>query len=647
MLDEAFQQQTDAALSDLALRPPQPKKQEPAFSMWGVIRGAGKAVPAGVAEGIASSADILGAFGQVQGATDARSGGMFSLPTEEEIKQRNEQTRQMMEQGLDYRSEAGQSFRNVAKDYMPDPVTAHGAEVATAEFMRLATKAVTAGVALGPLPGAVVAGAEEGFTTSDKLADQGVDLTTRTKVGGVTAAVNAFGFALPVAGKTVAQTVGLALAGGPASFMAQQAATRQILENADYSTLADQYDPFDPVGLTLSTVLPLGFGAMAMRGAAKAKAKAVSPDMVDAARTSMLKQNMDQTNPVPARVDLAEAHVQAYARAMEQMSDGRRVEVAELIPADVFRPARLLDVEIERLQARREELTARAGDLAEPGAVRQVREELDALRAARPDDSDSGVRAMAKDIQAADGVSYKQALSRAKDDMAGMMADYEAKVQRLEDAIKRNVESQQATDELNRIGRRLESLQAQRAEMDAPDLRQSPVAEAARMVALGQEPTSAGMGSNFMDWMKRVDSTMDDMRTEMARLRQTGPDQPTQPKPVEQTPQKPKKAQAQQAPDATKNVAGKQSIDTQRAPAGEDSSGRTGSTDADAYVQAEAKRIATENPDMLVMLEGMDKPAPLSEVMARIEQELSEDLAEVPLIKVAAECFIQSGAGAV
>lgn len=326
----------------MAAPPVAPRKQDPAFSAWATVKSAVKAVPAAVAEVTGSTADILGAFGGVAAATGGSAGGMFSTGTEAERKQTAAAAKKLREHGPDYRSEAGGLFRGVAKDYMPDPTTAHGAEVAVADFVRMATKAVAGGVVAGPVAGALVAGAEEGFTASDKLAEQGVDVGTRTQVGALTGAVTGLGFALPVAGRTWTQTVGLALAGGPASFMAQNAGTREILQRAEYGKLADQYDPFDPVGLTLSTLVPLGFGAVAMRGAAKRaaagkpvpEAAPVAPEVVDAARVQMLRENVDAHRATPPEdFAAAQAHEVAVSKAIDQLSVGQRVEIE--LPPDV------------------------------------------------------------------------------------------------------------------------------------------------------------------------------------------------------------------------------------------------------------------------------------------------------------------------
>ena len=337
MLDDAYQDSTDAALTDLAQRPRPPKPQAPAFSVWGLVRAPDRGVRAGVAEAAGSAADFAGGVGDNVPA--AISGPFGKLPFMAGIQAVSQTAMDMLKpKEGQFTSEVGTSFRNVARDLMPDPVTASGAEVAVAEFARLGSKAIASALVLGPVQGAVVAGAEEGFTTSDKLAQEGVDIETRSKVGAVTGVLNAVGFALPVAGKTVAQTVGLAVAGGPASFIGQQAVTREILSNAGYDKLADQYDPFDPVGLALSTVLPLGFGAMAMRSAAKAKAAAeprpvVDEETVDAARVNLLRENAEATRLTPDD-DMAgaQAHQDAIARALDQMAAGERVQVADVLP---------------------------------------------------------------------------------------------------------------------------------------------------------------------------------------------------------------------------------------------------------------------------------------------------------------------------
>jgi hypothetical protein len=351
-----------------------------------LLKAVGGNVPAGVAESGASGIDLLSGLSKV----DVSPQAMRDSQNEEGRKRIQKQAQETLETG--FRSDVGRSLRNVAKDYMPDPLTAHAAELVVGDFTRVATKAVLASVALGPVAGAVVAGAEEGFTASDKLADQGVDVATRSKVGAITGAVTAAGFALPVAGKSVASTVGLAVAGGPVSFVAQQAATREILQNADYDALADQYDPFDPVGLTLSTLIPLGFGAAARRSAGRA-AKA-DQATVEAARVNLLRENMEVSKPAEGMAADA-PHSAAYSQAMNQMADGQRVDVLDVAQRDLTPAVRQFadQIDAELIRPRIEQVPR---DVSLPAADRvietrlatKVTENFDAAvaeYAARPD----------------------------------------------------------------------------------------------------------------------------------------------------------------------------------------------------------------------------------------------------------------------
>lgn len=265
---DAYADSTENVLNVMAARPVEPEPPKPKHSAW-------SAVPRGVA---AAAVEVGGnvidagtAIGQLAAAAT------------------NENARKMLdEEGFDLRSEESQVQYNYARDLRPDPITAGTAENLVFGLSRGLTKAIPAALTLGPYGGALAFGASEGLTDADNLAAQGVDKATRTKVGMVSAGVNAVGVALPVAGKTLATTAVLVAVGGPLSFMTQQQATRSILEAADYHDIAKQYDPLDPVGLTVATLVPAGFAAAARagaRGAAKpletgTKAPETAPETV-------------------------------------------------------------------------------------------------------------------------------------------------------------------------------------------------------------------------------------------------------------------------------------------------------------------------------------------------------------------------------
>lgn len=358
-LDDLHEDGTARVLSELARRPQPVAPTSPKFSAWSTLTAAPRGVAGGASEAGGFWADIIGAFGQVAGAYPETLG---VNPDPAQRKQADEQRTKLLEQGVDYSSEAGDMLRSVARDhYAPDPLTAHAAEQTIYGLTRFASKAVGYSMAGGPAAGAVLTGADEAMTASDELRLKGVDLATRTQAGAVAGVAAAAGVALPVAGKTAVQTAALVALGGPASFMAQQATTRGILKAANYDHLADQYDPLDPVGLAVSTLVPAGFGAWAMRGAARAKAVPPPTEHVDAARVALAVEDRAARNIGDDSIATRQAHEAAAVRAEQQIAAGERVEVADVAPLVDAAPS----VRLESLQ--------RAVDAAPPLAPESVR----------------------------------------------------------------------------------------------------------------------------------------------------------------------------------------------------------------------------------------------------------------------------------
>lgn len=309
MLGDLYQNDTDAALDNLATLPPERPKPVPKWNGWSApLRG----LAAGASESAAFVADSVKGYGQTMAATGtASAGGMFSIPSDTEQRETEKQRASIAADDVDTDSNLGRSFRNVSRDYRPDAATASTAEKLTFDLTRFVTKAVGYTVAGAGVPGAVVLGVDEGMTVGSDLATQGVDKTTRTKVGALTGAAAAAGVLLPVAApSSYLATAGLVAAGGPGAFMAQQAATRSILREANYKDLAEAYDPLDPVGLTVSTLVPVGFAGYAMHSAARAtRAQAAIKPIAPADSASVLPESETQTG-LPAT-----EQTQAPARA--------------------------------------------------------------------------------------------------------------------------------------------------------------------------------------------------------------------------------------------------------------------------------------------------------------------------------------------
>lgn len=268
MIDSMFQAGTDAALDDQIARPRPVKPDEPKFKFGQLVKAPFQGVSSGSTKSAAFAAEILGAFGQVEAATGTTSAvGMFATQTPEERKQAEAARNKLIEQGgPDYSNEAGDLLRARAKDMMPDPATTHASAQLVAGVAEFATQAVGYAAGAGPAGPLLLAG-DVALAEADKLKREGVDPLTRAKAGAVAGVTAGVSVALPVVGKTIAQTAGLVAVGGPGGFVAQQAAERAILANAGYDKQASQYDPLDPVGLALSTLVPAGFGAVALRGA--------------------------------------------------------------------------------------------------------------------------------------------------------------------------------------------------------------------------------------------------------------------------------------------------------------------------------------------------------------------------------------------
>jgi hypothetical protein len=335
---------TLAAVDRTAPTPKKPAK----FSAW-------SAIPRGVAEAgaqvAASVSDVIGGYGQVMGAYPEAMG---VIPTGKQKAQADKARQKLLADGVDMNSPMGESVRDFGRELRPDPVDASTAEQVLYGFARGAAKVVGGAVLAGPA-GIVAAGAEEGMSAADDLRRQGVDFNTRAGAGLVQGAGLALA-ALPAAGATLKSTAALYAAGGPGGYVAQQALTREILQRNGYAQQAAGFDPFDPVGLAVSALVPLPFAALGLRASRQAKAvqaaeqfragpvpseptaiaravdEAMPQDVVDAALVSHARQAREAANLRPDDLRAAAQHDAAMAKAEQQFNAGERVSVADVAP---------------------------------------------------------------------------------------------------------------------------------------------------------------------------------------------------------------------------------------------------------------------------------------------------------------------------
>ncbi len=758
MLDNMFQDGTDQALDDRVARPVAQPKQAASFSAWNTIKAPVTGIIAGANESVGFASDVLGAFGEVQAG--------FGLQADPSLLFDSRQRRERVEQGQESRNEVlsgeafsteiGSNLRASARSMTPDADTANVVEQTLFGISRFASKAVAYSVVAGPVVGATITGADEGMTEADRLKAQGVDIGTRTQVGAVAGLSAAAATALPVAGRTIPQTVALVAAGGPGGFIAQQAASKAILENADYSAIADQYDPFDPVGLAVSTLVPAAFGGYVMRGGAKPKATTVDPvasrqlfdmganerkalkyndpridaytvtaaqregvppelmlalknsgeksgptavspkgaqgvaqlmpenqrkygvtdpsdpiqsvdgmakylrdtmkqydgniqaviadynggprqakrvmqgmqpqavetikymkrvnedlaqrqgteagraaandpDAMAAARVNLVKETIDSWNlKDPADVVGAQDHLNAILKASDQLGAGRRVEIGDTVTLDNLTQARLFDDMVARLESQKADLLPDVGNLVDPGVIRGIRDELTQLQAQRPTITDELLRTRAKEIQAAETTSYKTALSTARKEFQTRIDETDAKVARLEEQIEANRRGETARQAVGMIDTEINQVQQARAGVDAPPSAMKPVALAVKRAV--SEP------------VKPLGEKVDEIGKPAAKVVQS--DLPA----------------SGEAGAAT--VSGS---DATRVNGREVSS-----------LEAQTAEIARLSPDMMVQLEGMDKPMRLADAMEAVKAEAAKEAADAPLLQVAAECFLRN-----
>lgn len=764
MLDSMFQDGTDSVLDDRVARPVAPPKQAASFSAWNTIKAPVTGLIAGANESVGFATDVLGAFGEVQAGygLQADPSLLFDSRQRRERVEQGQKSRNEVMSGEAFSTEIGSNLRATARSMTPDADTANVVEQTLFGISRFASKAVGYSVLAGPAVGATLTGADEGMAEADRLKSQGVDIGTRTQVGAVAGLSAAAATALPVAGRTIPQTVGLVAVGGPGGFIAQQAASKAILENADYSKIADQYDPFDPVGLAVSTLVPAAFGGYAMRGGAKPKATqgdpvasrqlsemgrnerlalkyndpridaytvtaaqregvppelmlalknsgeksgptAVSPkgaqgvaqlmpenqrkygvtdpsdpiqsidgmakylrdtmkqydgniqaviadynggprqakrvmqgmqpravetikymkrvnedlaqrqgteagraaandpDAIAAARVNLVKETIDSWNlKDPADIVGAQSHLNAILKASDQLGAGRRVDISDSMTLDNLTQARLFDDMVSRLESQKADLLPDVGNMVDPGVIRGMREELTRLQSERPTITDELLRTRAKEIQAAETASYKTALSTARKEFQARIDETDAKVARLEEQIEANRRGDTARQAVGMIDTEINQIQQARAGVDAPPSAMKPVALAVKR-AVAEVPRGAAGSESAKAGTKTA-------ATDAPASGTNGAQSGTEP-----------------ANAATK------------APESGTSTGNTGNA-----LEAQTAEIARLSPDMMVQLEGMDKPMRLADAMEAVKAEAAREAADAPLLQVAAECFLRN-----
>lgn len=585
-LGDTYQESTDAVLETLSGLPIEKTITQAKHNGWTAIP---RAVAGAASELAGNVSDVLGAYSKASVAYGAQSSNPFGQTDLE--KQQSKVLRDALNTDDDlFRSSLSAPLYEYARELRPDPTTAGVAEQIAFGLTKGLTKAVGLSVIGGPLTGATGLGLSEGMTTAEDLAAEGVDLSTRSKVGGVVGAVSGVSAVLPIAGQTVAKTAALAFSGGPAAFVGQQLAIQKILENADYAELAQQYDPLDPVGLAVSTLVPAGFGAWAHRGRSytskitpqanqeresnptervnSASSPEQSPDKVPAATPSPEQTDALMTHNLTIQRDAHETAdpLSEVSKSLEKLQAGYLGEIADLLPV--------------------------AGNRADFGAVAQMKKEVAQIEfdLGRLDENFSSE---AKRFQK-EGLSRQAAESAARKALGEKRIDLQSRRDALESQIDLNAKASQAQQRIAVI----EKLRQQTAaDLDALNTGKLPEVIRSTVQSLGLEPA---MVSEVNDSVRAgwgpISKIVDTIRNAMSM-----------------------------------------------------SSSQADTENIKSPLINRMNQLSNERPEMIVGLGENERPITISESVQSLKAEILEgndqDLGrlDADLLKVAAECFISTG----
>lgn len=611
-----LQEGTDAALNDQVARPRAPKAAEIPFSFGDLLASPFLGIGGGVSKTIAFNAEVAGAFGQVWGGYGGDSaGGMFSTQSDAERKQSEAARQKILKEGIDYSNEAGDVFRAHAADILPDPKTAHASAQVVAGLADYATRAVGYSITLGPLAAGAF-GTDVGFEEADRLKQQGVDLGTRTKAGVVAGAINAAAMVAPMHGATAPIRFGKGVAAGESAMVGQSLAEREILRAAGYDKIAESFDPLDPVALALG-IVPGAIGA-----------RFGAPKQVGKLRTEADVRKAAQLTPAE------QARSDAYERSPTNLAELERAIKAEKRP-DV---RALLETELAKQQrAAAEHGVARAveaePDLAPAARVGQV---VDALEASRltPDDILAG------------RTEHLSAVEMAADQMARGDRVEVAQVLQVLDSPQeagtvRLYAAGEAMDRPVKLSTDLAAVQAMASRDGAPvrylDLPAEhpalvrPTSPEAGLVPHATVELPPEIAGQLMQRLRSAEPTraaaaFDQLRAARTPPEPKAPREPAAPKePAPKAGKAPKQEPAAKAPS-----------EPQAAKSGD------GEGKAPAAIERAAEDLQALDPDMPVLLEGMDAPMKVGELMAKVKEEARQDTLAGKLLEVAAACDLSS-----
>lgn len=243
----------------------------------------------------------------------------------------------------DRAAETERRAREFSKSLIPDPRITGTAANLVQGFAKAATEFTAGSLAGGPLTGATLLGASEGYGHYQDLRDQGVDEATATKSGLLEAMTSGGSALLPMgmpakwlAGLSTAGTIAAQVTAGAAintSFgAASRYASAKILADAGYPEQAEQQQPWDATNLLTDAITGMFFGAHAgWHGLKNVDPAHVDPSLRDAAKVVQDRQEVAERAPgVPVDMASAAVHRQALETALGDLMAGKPVDLSDV-----------------------------------------------------------------------------------------------------------------------------------------------------------------------------------------------------------------------------------------------------------------------------------------------------------------------------
>lgn len=179
--------------------------------------------------------------------------------------------------------------------------------------------------------------------------EQGLDASTALRKGAIEGGAASVGVALPISIAPVIgsripallQQLGYGVASNVPLGIAQRALTSQVLADAGYKDMAEQYKGLDEGALITDLVLGVAFGGLGHAIQSKgARLPLIRPSDVDAA---LAKRNayhieVDTAPGIARNGETRDAHVDSVMKATQDMIEGRPVDVSQTLTARDFQP---------------------------------------------------------------------------------------------------------------------------------------------------------------------------------------------------------------------------------------------------------------------------------------------------------------------